>query len=138
MQQLTRLENIHSPIPQGMTAWDVLEHVITHVPMFFAQRQPRELGTFTWIVDGKEPAKVTDWERWWRNMRLVRWRHAQLGIPDRSSRKQTIPFLTTLAGIVTAKKAQTYILLFADFRSRPRQSRGLNCRYFGQLRSVAR
>jgi hypothetical protein len=50
---------------QAMTAWDVLERVITHVPMFFAQRQPRELGTFTWVVDGKEPTKVTDWERWW-------------------------------------------------------------------------
>ena len=50
---------------QAMAAWDVLEQVITHVPLFFAQRQPRELGTFTWIVDGKEPTKTTDWERWW-------------------------------------------------------------------------
>jgi hypothetical protein len=32
---------------------------------FFAQRKPYELGSFSWIVDGKEPAKVTRWEEWW-------------------------------------------------------------------------
>ena len=43
---------------QAATTFDVLQSVIRHVPLFFAQRQPRELGSFAWIVDGKEPAKV--------------------------------------------------------------------------------
>ena len=33
--------------------------------MYFAQRQPQELGAFTWIIDGKEPTKKTNWEQWW-------------------------------------------------------------------------
>jgi hypothetical protein len=50
---------------QAMTTFDVIQSAIRHVPLFFAQRQPRELGSFTWVVDGKEPAKVTEWETWW-------------------------------------------------------------------------
>ena len=50
---------------QAMTSFDVLHTVIRHVPLFFAQRQPRELGRFAWIVDGKDPTKVTEWETWW-------------------------------------------------------------------------
>jgi len=38
---------------------------LIHVPLYFVQRVPHELATFTWIVDGKEPAKVTNWEMWW-------------------------------------------------------------------------
>jgi hypothetical protein len=34
-------------------------------PEVQAQRKPYELGSFSWIVDGKEPAKVTRWEEWW-------------------------------------------------------------------------
>lgn len=50
---------------QALTTFDVLHHVITKVPTFFAQRKPYELGSFSWRVDGKEKAKVTRWEEWW-------------------------------------------------------------------------
>ena len=50
---------------QALTTFDVLHHVITKAPNFFAQRKPYELGSFSWIVDGKEAAKVTRWEEWW-------------------------------------------------------------------------
>ena len=50
---------------QAMASFDVLQSVIRHVPLFFAQRQPRELNNFSWVVDGKGPSKVTDWESWW-------------------------------------------------------------------------
>ena len=50
---------------QATTTFDVIQNVIKHVPLYFAQRQPEELGSFTWVVDGKEPSKVTDWEKWW-------------------------------------------------------------------------
>jgi hypothetical protein len=50
---------------QALTTFDVLHHVISRSTTFFAQRKPYELGSFSWIVDGKEPAKVTKWEVWW-------------------------------------------------------------------------
>lgn len=50
---------------QAIATMDVLERVIVHLPMYFAQRQPRELGVFEWIVDAKDRDKTTDWERWW-------------------------------------------------------------------------
>jgi hypothetical protein len=39
--------------------------ISTNSTSFFAQRKPYELGSFSWVVDGKEPAKVTRWEEWW-------------------------------------------------------------------------
>lgn len=50
---------------QALTTFDVLHRVISRATMFFSQRKPYELGSFSWIVDGKEPAKVTRWEEWW-------------------------------------------------------------------------
>jgi hypothetical protein len=50
---------------QALTTFDVLHHVINRATTFFSQRKPYELGSFSWIVDGKEPAKVTRWEEWW-------------------------------------------------------------------------
>ena len=50
---------------QAIATFEVLHSIINHVPLYFAQRQPRELGTFTWVVDGKEKGKKTNWEMWW-------------------------------------------------------------------------
>lgn len=50
---------------QALTTFDVLHRVIGRVASFYAQRMPYELGSFSWIVDGKDPAKVTKWEEWW-------------------------------------------------------------------------
>jgi hypothetical protein len=50
---------------QALTTFDVLHRVISRVTTFYAQRKPYELGSFSWIVDGKDPAKVTKWEEWW-------------------------------------------------------------------------
>jgi hypothetical protein len=50
---------------QALTTFDVLHNVITKATTFLAQRKPCELGSFAWIIDGKEPAKVTRWEEWW-------------------------------------------------------------------------
>jgi hypothetical protein len=49
---------------QALTTFTVLHRVITRTPGFFAQRKPYELGSFAWVVDGKEQAKVTRWEEW--------------------------------------------------------------------------
>lgn len=50
---------------QALTTFNVLHRVISRATTYFAQRKPYELGSFSWIVDGKEPAKVTRWEEWW-------------------------------------------------------------------------
>jgi hypothetical protein len=52
---------------QALATFEVLHHVITNAPNFFAQRKPYELGSFRWTVDGKDKAKVTRWEEWWAN-----------------------------------------------------------------------
>ena len=56
------------PIPlflQAITVFDAIDGIIRHVPLYFAQRRPEVLGNFEWIVDGKDPARVTRWEAWW-------------------------------------------------------------------------
>lgn len=50
---------------QAIATFEVLHTIINHVPLYFAQRQPKELATFMWIIDGKDPTKVTNWEMWW-------------------------------------------------------------------------
>ena len=50
---------------QAITTFEVLHSIINRVPLYFAQRQPHELASFRWIIDGKEPNKVTNWEMWW-------------------------------------------------------------------------
>ena len=42
---------------QAITTFYTLQNIIHHVPLYFAQRQPRELATFTWVVDGKDPCR---------------------------------------------------------------------------------
>jgi hypothetical protein len=50
---------------QAISTFKLLESVIHHVPLFFAQRRPADLGTFAWIVDGKDRTRTTNWETWW-------------------------------------------------------------------------
>jgi hypothetical protein len=50
---------------QAISTFEVLQSIINHVPLFFAQRRPSDLGIFAWIVDGKDRAKTTNWETWW-------------------------------------------------------------------------
>jgi hypothetical protein len=50
---------------QALVTFEVLHRLIGHTTAFFAQRKPYELGAFAWVVDGKDPAKVTKWEEWW-------------------------------------------------------------------------
>ena len=40
-------------------------HVADEVPNYFSQRRPAELGRFEWIIDAKDPLKVTSQEQWW-------------------------------------------------------------------------
>jgi hypothetical protein len=50
---------------QAIATFELIHTIVYHVPLYFAQREPKELSFFKWIVDGKERAKVTNWEMWW-------------------------------------------------------------------------
>jgi hypothetical protein len=50
---------------QSLVTFSVIARVLRHVTIYFAQRQPRELRAFHWIVDGKDRMRITDWEDWW-------------------------------------------------------------------------
>jgi len=65
---------------QALTTFDVLHRLISRVTTYYAQRKPYELGSFSWIVDGKDAAKVTKWEEWWA-------RYAQGAIATMSKRR---------------------------------------------------
>jgi len=49
---------------QALTTFELVHRTICHSILFFAQGRPYELGSFSWTVDGKDPTKVTNWERW--------------------------------------------------------------------------
>lgn len=49
---------------QALTTFELVHRTISHSILFFAQRRPYELASFSWIVDGKNPAKATNWENW--------------------------------------------------------------------------
>jgi hypothetical protein len=50
---------------QSVVTFDVLDRLFEHATMYYSLREPRELGSFHWIIDGKNKGKITDWERWW-------------------------------------------------------------------------
>jgi hypothetical protein len=50
---------------QSKVTYCVIDRVIRHATAYFAQRSPKELGCFHWVIDAKEPRKVTPWEEWW-------------------------------------------------------------------------
>jgi hypothetical protein len=49
---------------QALVTFDLMHRVIGHTTLFFAQRKPETLGNFHWVIDGKNPDKVTNWENW--------------------------------------------------------------------------
>jgi hypothetical protein len=59
-------------------------HVAEDSAIYFSQRRPRELGKFEWIIDAKDPVKITSQEKWWRDV---------IG-PLGQSRSRREPFVT--------------------------------------------
>jgi hypothetical protein len=52
---------------QSVLMSELTAAVIERTAMYFAQRRPRELGRFRWIIDAKDPRRVTTQEKWWRD-----------------------------------------------------------------------
>lgn len=71
-----RMSEFSDPLyAQMMVTIDLLHHVMQDMIVYHCQRNPKELGTFNWVVDGKEPHLITDWEDWWSKT-LVVWLQA--------------------------------------------------------------
>jgi hypothetical protein len=49
---------------QALTTFELIHRVISHAILYFSQRRPYELSSFTWVVDGKDRGKVIIWENW--------------------------------------------------------------------------
>jgi len=61
-----QIEQTSAPLYlQAIATFEVLKDILDHVPLYFSQRQPYELGHFAWRIDGKDAKKATDWETWW-------------------------------------------------------------------------
>jgi hypothetical protein len=64
-QEIDYLETMTPPLfLQALTTFELIHRVIRHTILYLSQRRPYELSSLTWAVDGKEPAKVTNWENW--------------------------------------------------------------------------
>ena len=112
---------------QAIVTFEVLSSIINHAPLYFVQRQPQELATFTWIVDGKEPTKITNWEMWWS------W-YARGALANMSRRRPApllegadYSFYDRFRGKIEGEKEQgiDLSLLLADLRFSPGVEPGL-------------
>lgn len=56
---------------QSTVMIDLLYRVMQDMIVYHCQRFPKELAEFHWIVDGKEPSAVTDWEDWWSKTLII-------------------------------------------------------------------
>ena len=64
---------VDMPLPlfvQSIVTFEVLAGVLYGAPLYYALRRPKELETFTWVIDGKEVNKVTTAETWWSEAML--------------------------------------------------------------------
>lgn len=51
---------------QATATFELISRIQTHATMYYAQRLPKELAAFHWIVDAKDKAMpITAWEKWW-------------------------------------------------------------------------
>lgn len=101
---------------QSIVTMDVLQRVIEYIPLYFVQRQPKELGSFKWIVDSKDRNKTTDWEKWWSTYcqgvlaaRSIRRPGAEIAGADYSY------FRNSYGTIYYGEEVTDLKLLFSDF-----------------------
>ena len=53
-------EAAHGPGVQAFTFFSLVETVLRDVTLYFVQREPASLGGLSWVIDAKEPAKITN------------------------------------------------------------------------------
>lgn len=55
---------------QANLTWHLVELVLRHGSIYYSQKRPEELGSFHWIIDPKEPGRVTPYEKLWSELVL--------------------------------------------------------------------
>jgi hypothetical protein len=50
---------------QSVAMRELVCETIAESAIYFSQRRPREIGEFNWIIDAKDPLKITTQEEWW-------------------------------------------------------------------------
>jgi hypothetical protein len=53
---------------QAFTFFSLVETVLRDVTLYFVQREPASLGGLSWVIDAKEPAKITNYEQVWNQL----------------------------------------------------------------------
>jgi hypothetical protein len=70
--EIWALREILAGMPVQLYVQSVLMSELTAITveqtaMYFSQRRPRELGSFKWTIDAKDPRRITTQEKWWRD-----------------------------------------------------------------------
>jgi hypothetical protein len=60
-------------MPEQLYAQCVAMHqlvwtIVEEAGLYFSQRRPKDLGRFEWLIDAKDPTKITSQEEWWRTV----------------------------------------------------------------------
>lgn len=50
---------------QSVLTFELVATVLRHATLYYAQRMPRELEFFRWVIDAKDACQITPWEEWW-------------------------------------------------------------------------
>ena len=56
---------------QYVLSSDLIHRTMNHAITYYAQRQPKELNDFSWVIDAKNPSGPTKWEDWWRKVLMA-------------------------------------------------------------------
>jgi hypothetical protein len=46
---------------------ELVWRVIGEIALYFSQRQPREIAKYEWVIDAKDPQRVSTQEKWWHD-----------------------------------------------------------------------
>lgn len=44
----------------------LVERTLHHAVSYYVQRRPKELASFHWVLDAKDPTRITSGEQWWK------------------------------------------------------------------------
>lgn len=50
---------------QSAAMGELVYHTLNHADIYYAYRNPAELGSYHWRIDAKDRLAITPWEQWW-------------------------------------------------------------------------
>jgi hypothetical protein len=52
---------------QSVAMRELVCTALAEAAMYFAQRRPKEIAAFHWVIDAKDPTKISTQEKWWKD-----------------------------------------------------------------------